>query len=76
MKLRMNKLFSPGTMNKVKEGSVGIFGNETEEIIFKLKHIKNCPFFKERLIMVDRDYPPRPFITQNNECFKYFYLLG
>lgn len=76
MKLKINKLFSSGTMQKVKEGSIGIFGNETDEINFKLEHLKNCPFFKERLIMIDKEYPFRPFVTENNECFKYFYLLG
>ena len=75
MKLKPDRLFSSGTMHKVKEGSIGVFGNETEEISFKLEHLKDCQFFKERLIMIDKEYQFRPFVTENNECFKYFYLL-
>lgn len=73
--LNINNLFDKYDINKVKIGSIGVFGNSIAEIEEKLNMIDKCPFYKERVAMIDKDLTSLNYVTENNQHYSYFYFL-
>lgn len=75
MNLNINNLFGKYDIDKVKIGSIGVFGNNIAEIEEKLNMINKCPFYKERIAMIDKDLTSLNYVTENNQHYNYFYFL-